>query len=181
MIRVKRGQFVVGSFFASDNTCLICAHGYQSSCQHREFVGGAQAPMLRVPLADGTLVATPGMPSDDLVPSLLATSDVLGTGWFAAAAANVQRGSTVAEPVQCDYEFWEADHFNRADYPKLHFVENRYAGDPTNWWIPNRACVEAMLRSAGFEIVAHPEDEVFICRRVDTRGAGAVYPARKAA
>jgi threonine dehydrogenase-like Zn-dependent dehydrogenase len=94
--RIKPGQFVVGSFFASDNTCLICGHGYQSSCQHREFVGGAQAPMLRVPLADGTLVSTPGIPPDELIPSLLATSDVLGTGWFAAAAANVKPGATVA-------------------------------------------------------------------------------------
>src|SRR3954466_5552434 len=91
--RVKPGQFVVGSFFASDNTCLICGHGYQSSCQHREFVGGAQAPMLRVPLADGTLVATPEAPPQDLIPSLLATSDVFGTGWFAAVAANVKPGS----------------------------------------------------------------------------------------
>jgi threonine dehydrogenase-like Zn-dependent dehydrogenase len=67
---IKPGQFVIGSFFASDNTCPHCNHGYQSSCQHKEFVGGAQAPVLRVPLADGTLVATPGVPSDDLVPSL---------------------------------------------------------------------------------------------------------------
>jgi threonine dehydrogenase-like Zn-dependent dehydrogenase len=93
---VKPGRFVIGSFFASDNTCPNCQVGYQSSCQHREFVGGAQAPRLRVPLADGTLVATPEVPPDDLVPSLLATSDVLGTGWFAADAANVKPGSTVA-------------------------------------------------------------------------------------
>jgi threonine dehydrogenase-like Zn-dependent dehydrogenase len=93
---VKPGQFVIGSFFASDNTCPNCQAGYQSSCQHREFVGGAQAPQLRVPLADGTLVATPGVPSDDLIPSLLAVSDVLGTGWFAAVAANVKPGKTVA-------------------------------------------------------------------------------------
>jgi len=92
---VRPGQFVIGSFFASDNTCPVCQHGYQSSCQHAEFVGGAQAPFLRVPLADGTLVATPDVPSDDLLPSLLATSDVLGTGWFAADAANVRPGSTV--------------------------------------------------------------------------------------
>jgi threonine dehydrogenase-like Zn-dependent dehydrogenase len=91
-----RGQFVIGSFFASDNTCPHCHHGYQTSCQQREFVSGAQAPLLRVPLADGTLVATPDVPSDDLIPSLLAVSDVLGTGWFAARAANVQPGSTVA-------------------------------------------------------------------------------------
>ena len=94
---------------------------------------------------------------------------------------SMQRGSSAAEPVQSDYEFCEGDHFNRSDYPKLHFVEHCYAGDPTNWWIPNRACAEAMLCSAGFEIVAHPEDEVFVCRRVDTRGPGAVYPARNAA
>lgn len=93
---IKSGQFVIGSFFASDNTCPACEIGYQSSCQHRELVGGAQAPLLRVPLADGTLVATPGVPPDDLVPSLLTTSDVLGTGWFAADAANVKPGSTVA-------------------------------------------------------------------------------------
>lgn len=93
---IKPGQFVIGSFFASDNTCPHCHHGYQSSCEHREFVGGAQAPVLRVPLADGTLVATPDIPSDDLVPSLLAVSDVMGTGWFAADAANVKPGMTVA-------------------------------------------------------------------------------------
>src|SRR5213080_4962542 len=92
---VKPGQFVIGSFFASDNTCPNCQVGYQSSCQHKEFVGGAQAPRLRVPLADGTLVATPDVPPDDLVPSLLAVSDVLGTGWFAADAANVKPGKTV--------------------------------------------------------------------------------------
>src|SRR3989441_1648613 len=93
---VKRGEFVIGSFFASDNTCPICKAGYQSSCQHAEFVGGAQAPVLRVPLADGTLVATPGVPSRDMIPSLLSTSDVFGTGWFAAEAANVKPGMTVA-------------------------------------------------------------------------------------
>jgi threonine dehydrogenase-like Zn-dependent dehydrogenase len=93
---IKRGQFVIGSFFASDNTCPHCKAGYQTSCQHREVVGGAQAPFLRVPLADGTLVATPEVPSDDLIPSLLAVSDVFGTGWFAADAANVKPGKTVA-------------------------------------------------------------------------------------
>ncbi|MFL5350130.1 MAG: zinc-dependent alcohol dehydrogenase family protein [Hyalangium sp.] len=93
---VKRGQFVIGSFFASDNTCPSCRIGYQSGCQHAEPVGGAQAPLLRVPLADGTLVATSGVPSDDLIPSLLALSDVMGTGWFAADAANVKPDSTVA-------------------------------------------------------------------------------------
>jgi threonine dehydrogenase-like Zn-dependent dehydrogenase len=95
---VKPGQFVVGSFFASDNTCEICRAGYQSRCVHAELVGaiGTQAEYARIPLADGTLVATPELPSDDLVPSLLAASDVLGTGWFAAVAADVQPGKTVA-------------------------------------------------------------------------------------
>lgn len=93
---VKPGQFVIGSFFASDNTCPHCKNGYQTSCEHRQLVGGAQAPKLRVPLADGTLVATRDVPADDLLPSMLAASDVLGTGWFAADAANVRPGVTVA-------------------------------------------------------------------------------------
>jgi threonine dehydrogenase-like Zn-dependent dehydrogenase len=95
---VKPGQFVVGSFFASDNTCEICRAGFQTSCVQRQPVGanGAQAEYLRVPLADGTLVATPEVPSPDLVPSLLAASDVLGTGWFGAVAADVGPGRTVA-------------------------------------------------------------------------------------
>jgi threonine dehydrogenase-like Zn-dependent dehydrogenase len=92
---IKPGQFVIGSFATSDNTCPHCLYGYQSSCVQREFMLRAQAPFLRVPQADGTLVPTPGMPSDDLVPSLLALSDVMGTGWFAADAANVKRGGTV--------------------------------------------------------------------------------------
>jgi threonine dehydrogenase-like Zn-dependent dehydrogenase len=96
--KVRRGQFVVGSFFASDNTCAICSDGYQSRCVRSQYVGagGAQAPFLRVPLADGTLVATPEVPSKRMVPSLLATSDVLGTGWFGADAAGVAPGKTVA-------------------------------------------------------------------------------------
>lgn len=93
---VRPGQFVVGSFVLSDNACPHCQHGFQSSCEQREFMSGAQAPYARVPLADGTLVATSEMPSEDLIPSLLAASDVLGTGWFAADAARVQPGSTVA-------------------------------------------------------------------------------------
>ena len=95
---IKPGQFVVGSFWASDNTCEICRAGYQSRCVHAELMGtiGTQAELARVPLADGTLVATPDIPSDDLVPSLLAASDVLGTGWFAAVAADVQPGKTVS-------------------------------------------------------------------------------------
>ncbi len=91
---VKPGQFVVGSFCLSDNTCPHCRFGFQSSCEQREFMTGAQAPYARVPLADGTLVATPHMPDDDLIPSLLAVSDVLGTGWYAADAARVSEGST---------------------------------------------------------------------------------------
>ena len=93
---VRPGQFVVGSFFASDNTYEICQAGYQTSCVHREPVRGAQAQYMRVPLADGTLVATPEVPDADLVPSFLAASDVLGTGWFAAVAAQAGPGKTVA-------------------------------------------------------------------------------------
>src|SRR5919198_6631173 len=94
---IKPGQFVVGSFFASDNTCPICLAGYQSRCIHAVPIGreGAQAPFLRVPLVDGTLVATPGTPANDLIPSLLSASDVLGTGWFGADAAAVGPGKTV--------------------------------------------------------------------------------------
>src|ERR671929_327568 len=95
---IEPGQFVVGSFFASDNTCEICRAGYQSSCIHRQpgAPTGAQAEYARIPLADGTLVATPGLPPDDLIPSLLAASDVLGTGWFGAVAADAGPGKTVA-------------------------------------------------------------------------------------
>jgi len=95
---IKPGQFVVGSFFASDNTCEICQAGYQSSCIHRQpgAPTGAQAQYARIPLADGTLVATPDLPPDDLLPSLLAASDVLGTGWFGAEAAEAGPGKTVA-------------------------------------------------------------------------------------
>lgn len=92
---VRPGQFVVGSFVISDNTCPHCRFGFQSSCEQRQFMTGAQAPLARVPLADGTLVATPDLPPDDLIPSLLAASDVLGTGWYAANAARVQPGATV--------------------------------------------------------------------------------------
>jgi threonine dehydrogenase-like Zn-dependent dehydrogenase len=95
---LRPGQFVVGSFFASDNTCEICRAGYQTHCVNRQpgAPTGAQAEYARIPLADGTLVATPGLPSDDLVPGLLAASDVLGTGWFAAVAAEAGPGKTVA-------------------------------------------------------------------------------------
>jgi threonine dehydrogenase-like Zn-dependent dehydrogenase len=95
---LKVGDFVVGSFFASDNTCEICRAGYQTHCVNRQpgAATGGQSEYLRVPLADGTLVATPGQPDADLIPSLLAASDVLGTGWFAAVAAQVGPGKTVA-------------------------------------------------------------------------------------
>jgi len=93
---IKRGHFVIGSFFASDNTCPNCRAGYHTSCQRKEPVRGAQAAVLRVPLADGTLVATPEVPSSDLIPDLLALSDVMGTGWFGAVAAKVTPGMTVA-------------------------------------------------------------------------------------
>jgi len=96
---VKPGDFVVGSFVISDGTCEICRAGFPSSCVHRVFVDGAigtQAEKARIPFADGTLVATPGQPDPDLVPHLLAASDVLGTGWYAAVAANAGPGRTVA-------------------------------------------------------------------------------------
>jgi len=95
---IKVGDFVVGSFFASDNTCELCRAGYQSHCVRAVSMNtiGSQAEYLRVPLADGTLVATPGQPDADLIPSLLAASDVLGTGWFAAVAGEAGPGKTVA-------------------------------------------------------------------------------------
>jgi threonine dehydrogenase-like Zn-dependent dehydrogenase len=95
---MESGQFVVGSFWASDNTCEICRAGYQSSCIHRELMGtiGTQAELARVPLADGTLVATPEPHPEDLIPGFLAASDVLGTGWFGAVAAEAGPGKTVA-------------------------------------------------------------------------------------
>jgi tRNA (mo5U34)-methyltransferase len=94
---------------------------------------------------------------------------------------SMQRGSAEVCKLQDNYQFWETEPFDNATYPKLHFVEHHYADDPTNWWIPNRACAEAMLRSAGFEIVAHPEIEVYICRRSRRPPlAAAVYPRRGA-
>ena len=91
---VKRGQFVIGSFFASDNTCPHCRAGYQTSCMRKTPVVGAQAPFVRVPLADGTLVPSRDVPDATMVPSLLTLSDVMGTGWFAAEAARVKPGGT---------------------------------------------------------------------------------------
>jgi tRNA (mo5U34)-methyltransferase len=79
---------------------------------------------------------------------------------------SMQRGSQSVPQLDRDYPFWETEIFDQPDYPVMHFIENEYAHDPTNWWVPNRACVEAMLRSSGFEITAHPEEEVYMCRRV---------------
>ncbi|MGY1845652.1 zinc-dependent alcohol dehydrogenase family protein [Modestobacter sp. SYSU DS0875] len=93
---VRPGQFVIVPFIASDGTCPSCRSGYQSACAHRAGITGAQAELLRVPHADGTLVATPEVPAPELLPSLLTLSDVMATGWFAAVAAGVQPGMTVA-------------------------------------------------------------------------------------
>jgi tRNA (mo5U34)-methyltransferase len=94
---------------------------------------------------------------------------------------SMQRGSSEAHSIAQDYDFWQSEIFARGDFPKLHFIEHKYAGDPTNWWVPNRACAEAMLRSAGFALEAHPEEEVYICRRVARPGYdGPVYPASAA-
>ena len=90
------------------------------------------------------------------------------------------RGSKEVLPLDADYDFWENEIFDEEASPKMHFIEHRFAQDPTNWWIPNRACVEAMLRSAGFEIIDHPEQEVYICRRAELPDdqPRAVYAAR---
>ena len=91
---------------------------------------------------------------------------------------SMQRGSKAAGPVAEDYDFWDQSPFERSDFPRLHFIERSYAGDPSNWWAPNRACVEAMLRSSGFEILSQPEEEVYVCRAAgEPTGGGAVYPA----
>jgi tRNA (mo5U34)-methyltransferase len=82
---------------------------------------------------------------------------------------SMQRGSKTVFPVEDNYPFWQTDIFDKEDYPRMHFVEHHYSGDCTNWWIPNRACVEAMLRSSGFDITDHPEEEVYICKRRESR------------
>jgi tRNA (mo5U34)-methyltransferase len=93
---------------------------------------------------------------------------------------SMQRGSDRTVEFERDYDFWTTEPFASDEFPKLHFVEHCYAGDPTNWWIPNRSCTEAMLRSAGFVIAAHPEPEVYLCRRGKRRQPeGAVYPVRR--
>ncbi|OHV70359.1 methyltransferase, TIGR04290 family [Mesorhizobium sp. LCM 4577] len=92
---------------------------------------------------------------------------------------SMQRGSSKVLALEQNYDFWTHDLFDRPEFPKLHFIEHRYADDPTNWWIPNRGCIEAMLRSAGFEILIHPEDEVYFCRAAgEPAGEGAVYPVK---
>jgi tRNA (mo5U34)-methyltransferase len=92
---------------------------------------------------------------------------------------SMQRGSPEVARVDPDYPFEATAHFDEPTYPKLHFVEKKYSHDQTNWWIPNRACAEAMLRAAGYRIAAHPETEVYVCRHVERPGPeGAVYPAR---
>jgi tRNA (mo5U34)-methyltransferase len=93
---------------------------------------------------------------------------------------SMQRGSADVEPLEPDYPIEETKIFDRPGYPKMHFVEHRYSHDDSNWWIPNRACVEAMLRDSGFEIRERAEEEVYLCRRVERAapGIGAVYPAR---
>ena len=95
---------------------------------------------------------------------------------------SMQRGSKNVLQVEPDYEFAQTDHFFEASYPKLHFVEREYCGDWTNWWVPNRACTEAMLRSAGFAIESRIEEEVYLCRVSDRPyakfGPAAVYPTR---
>ena len=91
---------------------------------------------------------------------------------------SMQRGSRDVIELEADYEFWQTTQFEEAGYPKLHFIEHCYAGDQRNWWIPNRAGAEAMLRSAGFKITTHPEDEVYVCKRLDRESQGAVYPAQ---
>ena len=82
---------------------------------------------------------------------------------------SMQRGSKSVLPVEDNYPFWQTDIFDREDFPRMHFIEHQYSGDCTNWWIPNRACVEAMLRSSGFDITDHPEEEVYICKRRESR------------
>ena len=93
---------------------------------------------------------------------------------------SMQRGSNEVEPLAPDYEFWNTEIFERPGFPKMYFIEHRYANDPTNWWLPNQACTEAMLRSAGFTITNHPEKEVYICNRMETgpNKSYAVYPTK---
>jgi tRNA (mo5U34)-methyltransferase len=91
------------------------------------------------------------------------------------------RGSDEVDTIERNYDFWTTSHFDSPGYPKMHFIEHKYADDPTNWWAPNRAGVEAMLRSAGFAIAAHPEEEVYLCRKVGRPGAATPMVPRGAA
>lgn len=92
---------------------------------------------------------------------------------------SMQRGGSEIAEVKENHHFWTTELFLKPGFPRLHFIEHRYADDPTNWWIPNAACAEAMLRSSGFEILSHPEEEVYLCRAAGRpAGEGAVYPAR---
>ena len=95
---------------------------------------------------------------------------------------SMQRGDSRIDCIDRNYDFWATEHFDSPGYPKLHFIEHQYADDPTNWWAPNRACVEAMLRSSGFVIAAHPEEEVYLCRKgARPQSEGPVYPSRRTA
>lgn len=92
---------------------------------------------------------------------------------------SLMRGSPKIEQVQENYQFWQTEMFDSPSFPRMYFIENSYANDPTNWWFPNRAAAEAMLRSAGFKIMSNPEEEVFVCRRMELKGElRSVYPAR---
>ena len=142
---IRPGQFVVGSFCLSDNTCPHCRFGFQSSCVQREFMSGAQAPYARVPLADGTLVATAEMPDKHLIPHLLAVSDVLGTGWYGAVAANVREGETVVvvgdgsfrAPLLFKLSCWWSRHPRRAAFAvRRRRCNNRRAPSANNSDLP---------------------------------------------
>jgi tRNA (mo5U34)-methyltransferase len=93
---------------------------------------------------------------------------------------SMQRGTPDILPIEPDYDFNAKAPFDEPGYPKMHFIEQRYSHDETNWWVPNRACIEAMLRSSGFEIEAQPEDEVYLCRwhpiAIPPDGPHCVYP-----
>jgi tRNA (mo5U34)-methyltransferase len=89
---------------------------------------------------------------------------------------SMQRGSNEVAALAEDYEFWDEDIFEKPGFPRLCFIEKKYSGDPTNWWVPNRACSEAMLRSAGFSIEANPEAEVYVCRCAPVTDDGDHWP-----
>ena len=92
---------------------------------------------------------------------------------------SMQRGSPESMEPEENYHFWEETIFERPEFPRMYFIEKKYAGDPTNWWVPNCSCVEGLLRSSGFEILEHPEQEVFVCRRKQlNEPSGAIYPAQ---